>query len=204
MEYDSTPSTSELPPWDRLMRAFLTLLQSEGPRTTGESVCDLFFGDPWFCELVERRAKQAVNAHAVPSSCRDDLEQEISLLFLQKADKTPDLHVNFDVVETHFGGWIWTIIDRLCAEAVQHLHRVYRFEGNVLDDIECSTRQHEQSKIDIGLLIARLPQMTQTILTLFDEGYTLKEIAELVDEPYWRVCGIYREAVAFLRDRLRD
>lgn len=204
MEYDSTPSTSEPPPWDRLMRAFLTLLQSDGPRTTGDSVCDLFFGDPWFCELVERRAKQAVDAHAVPSNYRDDLEQEISLLFIQKTDKTPDLHVNLDVVESHFGGWVWTIIDRLCAEAIQHLHRVYQTEDNLLDDVESSTKLGEETKIDIGLLIAGLPQTTQTILALFDEGYTLREIAELVDEDYWRVCKTFREAVAFLQRRLRD
>ncbi len=204
MEYDSTPSTSELPPWDRLMRAFLTLLQSDGPRTTGDSVCELFFGGPWFCDLVERRAKQAVDAHALRSGCRDDLEQEIALLFLQKAHKQPDLHVNLDVVEGHFGGWVWTIIDRLCAEAIQHLHRVYRFEGNLLDEVESTTKQNEETKIDIGLLIAGLPQATQAILALFDEGYTLTEIAELVDEQYWRVCETFRKAVAFLRDRLSD
>lgn len=204
MEHDSTPSTSEPPPWDRLMRAFLTLLRTDGPRTTGDSVCDLFFDDLWFCELVEHRAKQAVAAHAVPSSCRHDLEQEIALLFLQKAHKTPDLHVNLDVVEGHFGGWVWTIVDRLCAEAIQHLHRVYPSKDNLLDDVESSTKLGEETKIDIGLLIARLPRLTQTILALFDEGYTLREIAKLVDEDYWRVCKTFREAVAFLRSRLRD
>jgi hypothetical protein len=102
MEYVSTPSTPEVPPRDRLMRAFLTLLRSDGPGTQGDSVCDLFFGDAWFCELVERRARQVVNAHLAPSGWRHDLEQEISLLFVQRANKTPDLHVNLDVVARAF------------------------------------------------------------------------------------------------------
>lgn len=205
MEYDSTPSTSERPPWDRLMRAYLTLLQSDGPRATGDSVCDLFFGDPWFCDLVERRAKQAVDAHALPGSCRDDLEQEISLLFLQRAHKTPDLHVNFDVIESHFGGWVWTIIDRLCAEAAQHLRRVHRSaEESLVNDVESTAEQNELTKIDIGFLMAELPQTAQAILALYDEGYTLREIAQLVNDRYWRVCETFRDAIAFLRDRLRD
>lgn len=204
MENDSFPSAPEHPPWDRLMRAFLALVQTDDPRTAGHSVAELFFGDPWFCELVARRAKQAADTHAVPSAWRNDLEQEISLLFLQKCEKTPDLHVNLEVVESHFGGWIWTIIDHLSVEAVQRLHRVYRSEGNVLDDAACSIQRDIATKIDLSLLVAELPPLTQTILALFDEGYTRKEIADLVDEPYWRVCDTCQKAVAYLRERLRD
>lgn len=204
MEYVSLPSTSEPPPWDRLMRAFLTLLQTDDPRTAGDAVAELFFDDPWFRDLISRRAKHAVDTQSVPSNWRKDLEQEISLLFVQKADKKPDLHVNLDVVEIHFGGWVWTIIDHLCAEAVKRLHRVYRADGDVLDDLACSPQQDIAARIDMRLLIAGLPPLTRTILTLFDEGHTLTEIAEFLDEPYWRVSKIYRKAVARLRDQLLD
>jgi DNA-directed RNA polymerase specialized sigma24 family protein len=204
MEYDSLPPAPELPSWDRLMRAFLTLLQTDGPRTRGDSVCELFFDDPWFQDLVARRAKHAVDVHTAPSDCRDDLEQEISLLFLQKARKTPDMHVNLEVVESHFGGWIWTIVDRLCIEAIQRLHRIYLFDGELLDDVPGSTKESRDIKIDVGLLVGELPMLTQTILAFFNDGYTLKEIADLVDEKYWRVCELYRGAIVFLRERLGD
>lgn len=204
MEYDSTSSTSEPPPWDRLMRAFLALLQTGDPRTAGDSVAELFFDNPWFHDLIVRRAKRAVETHAIPGNWRKDLEQEISLLFIQKAEKTPDLHVNLDVVEEHFGGWVWTIIDHLAIEAVRRLHRVYRSDEILLDDFACSPERDIATKIDVSLLIAELPPLAQTILTLFDQGHTLGAIARLVDEPYWRVCSIYRNAVAHLRDRLRE
>ena len=204
MEYDSLPSTSEPPPWDRLMRAFLTLLQTDDPRTAGDAVVELFFDDPWFRDLVVRRSKRAAETRAIPNNWRKDLEQEISLLFVQKAEKTPDLHVNLDVVEEHFGGWVWTIIDHLAAEAVKRLHRVYRSDETLLDDFACSPQRDIATKIDVYALIAQPPPLTQAVLKLFDEGYTLKEIAKLVDEPYWRVCEIRQEAVACLRERLGD
>lgn len=204
MEYDSAPSTPEPPPWDRLMRAFLTLLQTEDPRTAGDAVVELFFGDPWFHDLIVRRAKHAAETRAIPSNWRKDLEQEVSLAFIHKAEKTPDLHVNLDVVEEHFGGWVWTIIDHLAVEAVKHLHRVYRSDEILLDEIACSPQPETATKIDVKLLIAELPTLPRIILTLFDEGHTLREIAKIVDEPYWRVCKLYRNAVAHLRGRLRD
>lgn len=204
MEYDSLPSTSEPPPWDRLMRAFLTLLQTGDPRTAGDAVAELFFSDPWFRDLIVRRSKRAAETRAIPSNWRKDLEQEISLLFVQKAEKTPDLHVNLDVVEEHFGGWMWTIIDHLAAEAVKRLHRFYRSDETLLDEFACSPQPEIVTRIDMKMLIAELPPLTKTILTLFDEGYTQREIAEILDEPYWRVGNIYRKAVAQLRERLRD
>lgn len=204
MKHNPTLPAPAVPSWHRLMQAFLTMLQTDRPLATGRAVCELFFNDPWFHNLLKRRARQAVNSHAVPSDCLEELEQEISLLFLQRACKTPDLHVKFDVAESRFGGWIWTIIDHLCIEAIRRLHRLYRLRSGLPEELAVAKKEARDMTIDLNLLVAELPIQMQTILGLFNEGYTLKEISELVGEHYWRVCELYRKAVSFLQERLRD
>jgi hypothetical protein len=204
MEHDSSLRGWDRPPWDGLLRAFLALLDADGPRPRGDAVCDLFFADPWFLELIARRARQAVAAHAVPEDCLKDLEQEISLVFVERVSRTPDLHVDRELVEGHFGGWVWTIIDRSCIKAIQRLHRLYGFEKNVMHEVAASPKWDLDKAADVRMLVQELPPLSQAILSLFDEGYNLKDIAEIVGEEYWKVCELYRKAVAYLRQRLCD
>lgn len=202
MEKDSSVSGSEHPPWERLMRAFLRVLETEEAQGRAGAVCELFFSEFWFQQLVERRARRSIELHAVPSDWREDLEQQISLLFLQKVEHSPDLRVDRQIVEAHFGGWIWTIVDHLGAKAVQQLHRLYRVEGNSLDDVASATKANLDVKIDLGFALAELPPLTRTILSLYDEGHTLAEIADLVGEKPWRVYETFANAVARLKGRL--
>lgn len=95
-------------------------------------------------------------------------------------------------------------------------HSFLRFLQGALPKLSCSLspsfgaplvpvrRQAYLGSTEIHPLPLQLPPLTQAVLKLFDEGYTLKEIAKLVDEPYWRVCEIRQEAVAYLRERLGD
>lgn len=203
MEKDSSLSGSEHPPWERLMRAFLRLLETEEAQDQAAAVCDIFLNELWFQQLVERRARRSVESHAIPCDWHEDLEQQISLLFVQKVQHSPDLHVDRQVVEAHFGGWIWTIIDRLGVNAVQQLHRLYRGEGKIVDDASAA-KTNLDVKIDLGFALAELPPLTRTILSLYHQGHTLPEIADLVREKYWRVRDAFLSALAQLKERLGD
>lgn len=204
MEYDSTPTEADVPPWDGLMRAFLALLRANGPGTSGEEVCNLFFGDAWFLDLIARRARQAADSGAVPKRNREDMEQEIALHFVHKASKRPDLQVDYEIVERHFGGWLWTIIDHLCIEVLRQRHMQHHAENLLMIDVAGTPRCDIDRRIDVGILITGLSPVSQTILSLFDHGFTRREIAEQIGEPYWKVCQIHRMAIAFLRERLND
>jgi DNA-directed RNA polymerase specialized sigma24 family protein len=204
MENDPSPSGPGLPPWERLLRAFLLVLDTEDAHQKADAVCKLFLDDPWFQDLVERRARQAVSSHAVPFSIRDDLQQEISLLFVQKARHSPDLHVNLEMVEAHFGGWMWTIVDRLCAEATQRLHRAYRSQSGLAEDLAVAAKRQLDVKIDVSIALAELPLFTRTVLSLFEQGHTVKEIAALLGEKYWKVYDTYRRGIEFLREKLGE
>lgn len=203
MEKDSSPSGSEHPPWEGLMRAFLRLLETEKAHDQAGAVCELFFNELWFQQLVERRVRRSVESHAVPCDWRQDLEQQISLLFVQKVQHSPDLHVDRKIVEAHFGGWMWTIVDHLGVKAVQQLHRLYRLDGKLVDDAS-ATKANLDVKIDLGFALADLPPLTQTILSLYDEGHTLTDIADLVGEKYWRVRDTFLNAVSHLKARLGE
>lgn len=204
MELGSSLSGSEHRPWERLMKAFLALLDGDDASAKAGDVCDLFLGDPWFQQLVERRARRAVDVGAIPLDWRPDLEQHISLLFVQKVRRRPDLGVDRQMAEEHFGGFVWTIVERLALNAIERLHKLYRRQSALFADVAGSARWTLEQQVDVGLLLAGLPPLTRTILTLYDAGHTLKQIADLVGEEYWRVCKIYRDAIATLEERLTD
>lgn len=195
-------SAGEHPQWKGLLDAFLGLLDREGPRASGDQVCELFLADRWFQDLLDQRTRQAVERRAVPRNCRDDLEQTILLLFVQKARKAPNLHVKREVAKEHFGGWIWSIVDDLCLQAARRIRRHYRFESGLVEEVENRSKQRLDQQVDVKLLVAELPVLTRTILSLFDEGYKLVEIADIVGEKYWKVSELHRGAVAYIRGRL--
>ena len=202
MGHRASRSGGEHPPWECLRDAFLALLEADGPRVCGDQICELFFADSWFQGLVEQRARQAVESGAVPHACREDLEQVILLLFLQKARSTPDLRVKHELVTEHFGGWIWSVVKDLGLQGIRSIRRLYRVESGLLEDVVSPNKPDLDEHVDLNLLIAELPILTQSILSLVKEGHTLKEIADLVGEKYWRVCELHRNAVEHLRQRL--
>ncbi|HQU41529.1 MAG: hypothetical protein B7Z73_00110 [Planctomycetia bacterium 21-64-5] len=186
------------------MDAFLDLLEREGPRLSGRQVCDLFSADSWFQAVVEKRTWQAVESGAVPRHCREDLEQTVLLLFVQEARASPDLHVKPELAKEHFGGWIWRMVDDLCLQAVRTVRRHDRFEGSLAEDVVSRDKRSIDRQIDVKLLVAELPILTQTILSLFDEGYSLTEIADRMGEKYWKVYKLYQDAIAYLRKHLKN
>lgn len=203
MEHDSSRSGSEHP-WQGLLHAFLGLLEAEVSEDRAHAVCDLFLNDPWFQQLVERRAKHSVDRQAVPRDWGDDLRQEIALLFVQKIERSPDLHVDRQIVEAHFGGWIWTIVDRLGIEAVQRLHKLYRVQSHFISEEAIERKRNLEVKVELSIAMAELPPLTQHILLLYDKGHTLKEIATIVKEKYWKVFDLFWRGVEYLQDRLTD
>lgn len=82
------------------------------------------------------------------------------------------------------------------------MRRRYRLEATLLDDVAGRDEWPLDRRLDVKLLMAELPLLTQTILSLFDEGRKLTEIAELVGESYAKVYKLHRNAVAYLRERL--
>ena len=61
-----------------------------------------------------------------------------------------------------------------------------------------SRYQPAQDAADATLTLVR------TVLSLFDEGHTIKEIAIMLDEKYWKVYDAYRRGVEFLREKLDE
>ena len=202
MENDPSPFAPEPPRQERLKDEFLSLLRTEHLDDRAAAVCQLFLENPWFQELLVRRAGQAVACHAVPGDFRDDLQQEMSLIFVQKARRSPDLHINAEIAETHFGGWVWTIVDHLAAEAIKRLHRIYRSQGCLAADVALATKRQLDWKIDLAMELAKMPLLTRSVLSLFDEGYTIKEIAQELGEKYWKVYDAYRRGVELLREKI--
>lgn len=203
MEHDSSRSDAEHS-WQGLMKAFIALLDADLSQAKAHAVRDLFFNDPWFQQLVERRVKQSVATKAVPRDWGDDLRQEISLLFARKVERLPDLHVDREMVDAHFGGWMWTIVNRLGIEAVERLHRLYRVQSHSVGGGAIERKENLELKVDLSIAMAELPALTRNILQLYDKGYKLTEIAGIVDEKYWKVFALFRRGVEYLREKLAD
>ncbi len=140
----------------------------------------------------------------MPRDWGDDLRQEIALLFAQKVGRSPDLHVDRQKVEEHFGGWAWTMVERLGSNAIEGLHRRYRVESALAVDSARQRKQDVEVKVALSMAMSELPPLTRKILELYDKGYKLTEIAALTGEKYWKVVELFQQGIDHLKDRLTD
>lgn len=201
MEHDPPTPGQGNRPWVGLMEAFLALLDTEPFESLPGAVCRLFLDDPWFQSEVQRRVGWAIGSQALPHGCGPDLEQELLAMFISKVHHAPDLRINRTMAPATFGGWIGKILDHLSTDAAKSIKRRYEMHAGPLPELS-ATQERLELTIDVRALVDAQPPEIKNVLLLYDSGYSLAKVAELLDESYWRVYELFRKGIRDIRRRL--
>jgi RNA polymerase sigma-70 factor (ECF subfamily) len=148
---------------------------------------------PWQDSIFRIVCRILGNSHDAEDVC-----QTLMLRWLRTPGKLPQ--------PARFVAWL-----RRCAvnEAIDFLRRQGRANGRLNEDVAAEFREPVEELADAELRIkvtAALEQLSaeqRALVTLrFDEGLTVREIAEVVERPSATVHFQLGQAIALLRDRL--
>lgn len=196
---------SESRPWEGLKRAFLArLLDSTSPASAKE-LWRLFADDPWFQDLLDRRARRTLAVRGLRLGWLGDVKHEALLALARRLVKTPDLRVDRERVDETFPAWIGVIVERSCGEAIHWLTQLEQLHRVMLEDIAAPPEgQPLDAAIDLELAIGEQPEPERTMLHLKAMGFSVPEIAERLEMTYWETYRRLHAAAARLERRLTD
>lgn len=100
-----------------------------------------------------------------------------------------------------FPKWVYQILHRRCADQIRHLQRKRRYEG------ESNTYEpvHNGETLDLQRAIQRLePNFADVIRLFYFEGFSAKEMAEILDVPSGTVKSRLFTARKILKDIMEN
>jgi hypothetical protein len=116
---EMTPSS-----WQDLRDRFLDECYKEGTaQGRWHDVWHLLSQHPWFRENLTSSAKSVLRRSGCPAEWRQDIEQQAMVLLAWRLRKMPCLGIDPVQAERHFPGWMGTIINHNCRDALRKLSR---------------------------------------------------------------------------------
>ena len=196
---------SESRPWEGLKRAFLARLLDATSLASAKELWRLFADDPWFRDLLDRRARRTLAVRHLRLAWLGDLKHEALLALARRLAKTPDMRVDLERVDETFPAWIGVIVERACGDAIHWLTELDRLHRVMLEDVAAPPeRQSLDAVIDMELAIGEQPEPERTMLHLKSMGCSVPEIAERLEMTYWEAYRRLHAAAARLERRLAD
>lgn len=142
-------------------------------------VWKLFLEHPWYQAELHEATKRLVGRGQAPADMAEDIEHDALILLSQHLRRAAHLHVNRELAEDHFTGWLARIVARDCSKALRAIRRAQRRAGSqqvAVEDI--ATRDLPMDEIiDLSLAISKLPDEWRRVLLLRLRGCGIAEIA---------------------------
>jgi len=182
--------------WERLRDEFLTAQLREA---SVPEIWRLIVADPWYQGELRRLARRALRRRHAPSHWQEDVRHEAMLLLAEKLSRVPDLHINGELADRHFGGWLSRITLRDCCLAVSKLLRRPRHVPPVRSPISLDV------VLDVRWALRRISDpLCRTVLALFASGMELNDIAARLDVSYARTRRSFRAGAQEMRRLLQS
>jgi DNA-directed RNA polymerase specialized sigma24 family protein len=192
------------PALQELRDQFFRILDEGGPeQDVAHKVWVLFIEHPWFqAELkrAERRVLWHVGAHLKWAA---DIEQEVVVMLREKLSRKPNLGVNRAKAERQFSGWLATIIERTCRDAVRAmLVRETRIVADVrLIAAAQAKPTHLADTLDLAEAIGSLPRRCQIVVFLQAQKFSVRQIARILKTSKSDIGRLLQEAQRLLPTR---
>lgn len=158
---------------------------------------------PWFREQLECCARQVLKQNAAPAAWQADVEQQVILLLAQKLQKLPDLGIDAALADQHFTGWLTTIVTRDCRQALRRQQRLHGYGQRVpIEHPAIDDRVQRETRVDLNLALARMEIPERTVITLWMNGHSIKQISNRLQLNYGRTYRIFTRGMKKLRRML--
>ena len=185
--------------WQDLRDSFLRFLEEGQPRGW-LSTWRLIVEHPWYRQQLKLIAARVLRSRGAPLDWREDLEHDCILLLAQKLQKKPDLGVDPDLVQTHFAGWLATIITNHCLDVLRRQARYIGLRRELPEQLTAGPRRATQEAFaDLSVAMDRLDDQRRTVLLLYAKGLSLTRIAADLGLDYSKTCRLFRSGLEELR-----
>ncbi len=133
----------------------------------------------------------------------EDVKQDVLVRLANKLRRIPDLRMDRTRAEVHFAGWLNTIILRDCRMAVRQLRRLHcrtfpLQEDRAGDDPSTAL----DARIDLNQALNELDDAESSVILLYAQGYTIREIALALDYSTSKTYRIVQRATVRIERRL--
>ena len=167
-----------------------------------QEVWRLLVEHPWYQVELHQTAKRLVWRAQAPFDWAEDIEHEALLYLAKNLQHAPDLHVDRKLSEAHFSGWLATIIEHDCAQALRVRLSHCDSMTQLSEHPDLKSVASIELLIDLKMAISNLPPRIRTVVELYGHGWSLREIAADLDISYWQAYRTLRTALRHLRSVL--
>lgn len=151
---------------------------------------------------LQRRSRRAL-AHAEHLTVTaEDVAHDAMLILARQLARSADLSINRARGEP-LDGWIGTIFDRACGEALRRERRHVLAVGAPVVDLAAPPEGNgRELQIDLAAAIARLPASQRPVAALHLAGYSLPEVAAKLGMGPSKAAHLWADARPVLRHAL--
>ena len=186
-----------------LRHRFLALLDSAPSETLWKEIWTLFVSHQWVHIRLERCARTALRGSYMSEQWLDDVKQDVYVRLAGKLQRSLDLNLDRAKAEVHFAGWLNTILLRDCQMAVRQLRRLYCRTLPLLEDrTGADPTTSIDARIDFNRALDRLDDAESSVMVLYAQGYTIREIAAAVGFSNSKAYRLIRQASAHMEKGL--
>lgn len=185
--------------WQDLRDRFLDSVEESQPGGW-LSTWRLIVEHPWYQQELKLIVARVLRSRGAPLDWREDLEHDCMLLLAQKLQKRPDLGVDPDLVQTHFAGWLATIITNQCLDVLRRQARYIGLRRELPEQLTAGpSRATRQALADLSVAMDKLDDQRRTVLLLYAKGFPLTRIAADLGLDYSKTCRLFRSGLDELR-----
>ena len=198
-------SSSAAAPWEPLLNRFLALIgPTSEPAPLWLDVWQLLLEDDWCRSELRRHAQSVLRVPASRRDQLDDLEQDAIIVLAQSLKQTPDLHADRSRLADSFPAWLGTILLNCCRMALRVAYEDEQTSPLTDEPVDPSPPPDmDEARLALVKLIDELEEPQHSVLLLASEGYSRRQIAELLGRPYDQVRKSWKRGVEQLKRRLR-
>lgn len=198
------PESKPDAPWRNLAGRFAALVA--GPPESWPpwlEIWNTLAEDEWLRKELRQQALAALRRFELPRDLRGDVEHDALLVLARRLRRSPDLRADRTRIEEGFGAWMGTILRHACRKVARLEARRQRQQSELrLYTLLADPHDVLESRMDLSVAMRRIDEPTRSVLSFYQQQYSLREIAESLSMPYARVQRELRKGLRQLRRML--
>jgi RNA polymerase sigma factor (sigma-70 family) len=173
------------------------------PRERWHEIWQLLVIHPWVLAELKKYSKRVLYLAGAPKQWAEDLQEDVIVLLAKRLGHAPDLHVDRARAAEQFSGWLATIIEHACQDALRHMRSGHREVAlDARGESRLSVEDSAAEALDLRSAMDGIPDSIRTVIELYLRGLRLHEIASRLGLTFWQVRRAFRRGKALLAQML--
>ena len=165
-----------------------------------------------------------LKTRGVPRRCREDLRQDLALSLVETIRTSPNLNLHHRWPGVTAAGWLYGVIDKLCADLLRsnwakerrHVNGaaaspdggvpiandVLAEESKTVDEHQLASFDAVDAVFDLRAFLAACDDWTRRVVLAFLVDFRVRTVATELDIPYATAWRAVREVERQLRERM--